>query len=58
MPADASSAPPRGPGRPRLRSALRPGPTAREQILDAAAELFTSAGYASSSTRQLAGATA
>ena len=54
MPADAGALPPRRPGRPRLRSPVRPGPTGREQLLDAAAELFTTAGYARSSTRQLA----
>jgi len=43
-----------GPGRPRLSEQLRPGETAREQILDAAAELFTTRGYASTSTRAIA----
>jgi AcrR family transcriptional regulator len=45
-----------GPGRPRLSQPLRPGATAREQILDAAAELFTTRGYASTSTRAIADA--
>ena len=43
-----------GPGRPRLSKPLRPGDTAREQILDAAAELFTTRGYASTTTRAIA----
>jgi AcrR family transcriptional regulator len=43
-----------GPGRPRLSEPLRPGDTAREQILDAAAELFTTRGYASTTTRAIA----
>ncbi|MDH6246014.1 TetR/AcrR family transcriptional regulator [Mycobacterium sp. OTB74] len=43
-----------GPGRPRLEQPRRPGETAREQILDAAAELFTTQGYANSSTRRIA----
>ena len=34
-----------GPGRPRLVEPKRRGETAREEILDAAAELFTSHGY-------------
>lgn len=41
-------------GRPRLERPRRPGSTAREQILDAAAELFTTHGYASTSTRRIA----
>jgi AcrR family transcriptional regulator len=45
-----------GRGRPRLERSRRPGKTAREEILDAAAELFTSAGYASTSTRRIADA--
>jgi AcrR family transcriptional regulator len=45
-----------GPGRPRLTEPLRPGATARAQILDAAAELFTTRGYASTSTRAIADA--
>jgi AcrR family transcriptional regulator len=45
-----------GPGRPRLSEPLRPGATARAQILDAAAELFTTRGYASTSTRAIADA--
>jgi|GEM_PF-265505 len=43
-----------GRGRPRLTRPRRPGTTAREQILDAAAELFTNHGYASTSTRRIA----
>jgi AcrR family transcriptional regulator len=41
-------------GRPRRSAAQRPGDTAQEQILDAAAELFTSNGYAATSTRAIA----
>lgn len=43
-----------GPGRPRLTEPRRPGQTAREEILDAAAELFTEKGYAATSTRAIA----
>jgi AcrR family transcriptional regulator len=43
-----------GPGRPRARQSTRPGATAREEILDAAAELFTTQGYATTSTRAIA----
>ena len=43
-----------GPGRPRLAPPLRPGSTGRDQILDAAAELFTRQGYAPTSTRAIA----
>lgn len=45
-----------GPGRPRKRQSTRPGATAREEILDAAAELFTTQGYATTSTRAIADA--
>ena len=45
-----------GRGRPRLEQSRRPGSTAREEILDAAAELFTNLGYASTSTRRIADA--
>jgi AcrR family transcriptional regulator len=45
-----------GRGRPRLEQSRRPGKTAREEILDAAAELFTNQGYASTSTRRIADA--
>jgi AcrR family transcriptional regulator len=45
-----------GRGRPRLEQSRRPGKTAREEILDAAAELFTNQGYASTSTRAIADA--
>ncbi|TGD88144.1 TetR/AcrR family transcriptional regulator [Mycolicibacterium sp. CH28] len=41
-------------GRPRLTEQRRPGTTAREEILDAAGELFTTRGYASTSTRAIA----
>ena len=43
-----------GPGRPRHTRPLRPGSTGREQILDAAAELFTVQGFAQTSTRAIA----
>jgi AcrR family transcriptional regulator len=43
-------------GRPRLERSRRPGQTARDEILDAAAELFTTLGYASTSTRRIADA--
>jgi AcrR family transcriptional regulator len=42
-----------GRGRPRLEQSRRPGKTAREEILDAAAELF---GYSCTSTRAIADA--
>jgi AcrR family transcriptional regulator len=45
-----------GPGRPRKQQPVRPGATAREEILDAAAELFTSQGFANTSTRAIADA--
>ena len=41
-------------GRPRHAPEQRPGATGREQILDAAAELFTQYGYAGTSTRMIA----
>jgi AcrR family transcriptional regulator len=41
-------------GRPRARDRQRPGGTPREEILDAAAELFSSRGYAATSTRMIA----
>jgi AcrR family transcriptional regulator len=41
-------------GRPRLTTRRRPGTTARDEILDAAGELFTTRGYASTSTRTIA----
>jgi AcrR family transcriptional regulator len=41
-------------GRPRLTTQRRPGITARDEILDAAGELFTTRGYASTSTRTIA----
>lgn len=43
-----------GPGRPRKQQSSRPGATARDEILDAAAELFTTQGYATTSTRSIA----
>ena len=43
-------------GRPRSGGRQRPGGTPREEILDAAAELFTSRGYAATSTRMIADA--
>ncbi|MFF0489806.1 TetR/AcrR family transcriptional regulator [Nocardia sp. NPDC004068] len=45
-----------GPGRPRLGPRRRQGQTPRAEILDAAAELFTTKGYASTSTRGIADA--
>ncbi|MGO4584638.1 TetR/AcrR family transcriptional regulator [Arthrobacter sp. 2RAF6] len=45
-----------GPGRPRKQQPVRPGATARDEILDAAAELFTSQGFANTSTRAIADA--
>jgi AcrR family transcriptional regulator len=45
-----------GRGRPRLELSRRPGKTARDEILDAAAELFTRLGYAGTSTRRIADA--
>ena len=45
-----------GPGRPRSQQPSRPGATAREEILDAAAELFTAQGFANTSTRSIADA--
>lgn len=45
-----------GAGRPRSSQRRRPGETAREEILDASAELFTTQGYASTSTRTIANA--
>ena len=41
-------------GRPRLTTRRRPGISARDEILDAAAELFTTRGYTSTSTRVIA----
>ena len=43
-----------GPGRPRLTSQRRPGQTTPEEILDAAGELFTTKGFAATSTRRIA----
>ncbi|MBP3088840.1 TetR/AcrR family transcriptional regulator [Corynebacterium sp. sy017] len=43
-------------GRPRKKSPRRRGNTAREEILDASAELFTTQGFASTSTHQIADA--
>ena len=41
-------------GRPRLRTQRRPGITARDEILDAASELFTTLGYTGTPTRTIA----
>lgn len=41
-------------GRPRKNSPRRRGSTAREEILDASAELFTNQGFATTSTHQIA----
>lgn len=41
-------------GRPRLHVQRRPGSTARDEILDAAGELFTTMGYTGTSTRSIA----
>ncbi|AEF36665.1 transcription regulator AmtR [Mycolicibacter sinensis] len=41
-------------GRPRLTASRRPGDSARDEILDAAAELFTTIGYSGTSTRRIA----
>ncbi|KUI33519.1 TetR family transcriptional regulator [Mycobacterium sp. IS-1496] len=41
-------------GRPRLERRKRPGDTARDEVLDAAAELFTTLGVAATTTRQIA----
>ena len=41
-------------GRPRLTTQRRPGSTARDEILDAAGELFTTLGYLGTSTRTIA----
>lgn len=43
-------------GRPRKNSPRRRGSTAREEILDASAELFTRQGFATTSTHQIADA--
>jgi AcrR family transcriptional regulator len=45
---------PRRAGRPRLRPASKAGVPPREEILDAAAELFASQGLAATTTRQIA----
>ncbi|WP_062214027.1 TetR/AcrR family transcriptional regulator [Streptomyces sp. NBRC 109706] len=42
------------PGRPRLAQKRRPGTTPRDEVLDAAGELFTTRGYAATSTRKIA----
>ncbi|MCV7205799.1 TetR family transcriptional regulator [Mycolicibacterium peregrinum] len=41
-------------GRPRTQAQRRQGVTARDEILDAAGELFTTAGYSGTSTRAIA----
>lgn len=43
-------------GRPRKNSPRRRGSTAREEILDASSELFTTQGFATTSTHQIADA--
>ncbi|WP_378734131.1 TetR/AcrR family transcriptional regulator [Nocardia brasiliensis] len=45
-----------GPGRPRVEQRRRRGQTPRAEILDAAGELFTTNGYANTSTRVVADA--
>lgn len=45
-----------GPGRPRLVGPRRSGDSARDEILDAAAELFVKHGYTGTSTRRIADA--
>jgi len=55
-PTSPGSAAPAPVGRPRSGGRQRPGGTPREEILDAAAELFTSRGYAATSTRMIADA--
>lgn len=45
-----------GRGRPRIVEQRRDATSAREEILDAAAELFTTSGYAGTSTRRIADA--
>ncbi|MGC4961779.1 TetR/AcrR family transcriptional regulator [Gordonia sp. DT218] len=52
----ASSRTAASPGRPRLVKPRRHGDTARDEILDAAAELFTRHGYTGTSTRMIADA--
>ncbi|WP_454789346.1 TetR/AcrR family transcriptional regulator [Mycolicibacterium lutetiense] len=41
-------------GRPRVNTRRRPGVTVRDEILDAAGELFTTTGYSGTSTRTIA----
>ncbi|WP_076482823.1 TetR/AcrR family transcriptional regulator [Williamsia sterculiae] len=53
-PVPTSPTPATGPGRPRLVGRLRSGGSPREEILDAAGELFTTHGYAGTSTRKIA----
>lgn len=43
-----------GPGRPRLVESRRPGASGREEILEAAGELFVTRGFAATSTRAIA----
>ncbi|MDL9936549.1 helix-turn-helix domain-containing protein [Gordonia sp. ABSL1-1] len=47
---------PSGPGRPRLVKPKRDAASARDEILDAAAELFTRQGFTATSTRTIADA--
>jgi AcrR family transcriptional regulator len=46
----------RGRGRPRSGAQIRTGKNTREEILDAAAELFTTQGFSPTTTRQIADA--
>ena len=46
----------RGRGRPRSGAQIRTGENTREEILDAAAELFTTQGFSPTTTRQIADA--
>jgi AcrR family transcriptional regulator len=43
-----------GVGRPRLTAPRRPGASGRDQILDAAAQMFSEQGYSATSTRRIA----
>src|SRR3954464_10631962 len=51
---DAAVSTSSAPGRPRSGARRLPAATAREEILDAAAELFAQRGYAATSTRLIA----
>jgi AcrR family transcriptional regulator len=54
IPGDDGPVPTTGAGRPRLTTTRRPGASPRDEILDASAELFTTRGYGSTSTRSIA----